>query len=42
MTGLDEKTVRRGATELSNPEKSLGSRIWREGGGRVSKTRAEQ
>lgn len=41
MTSLDEKTVRRGATELNEREECLGSRIRCEGGGRFTKAEAD-
>ena len=41
LTGLDEKTVRKGAEELTERETSLGSRIRHEGGGRLTKAEAD-
>ena len=41
LTGLDEKTVRRGVKELNEREASQGSRIRREGGGRLAKAEAD-
>jgi len=41
MTGLDEKTVRKGAAELNEREESSGSQIRREGGGRLTKAEAD-
>ncbi len=41
LTGLDEKTVRKGAEELNERETCLGSRIRHEGGGRLTKAEAD-
>lgn len=42
LTGLDVKTVRKGAMELSEREEYQDSRIRREGGGRLTKAQADQ
>ena len=41
MTGLDEKTIRRGVEEIDKREASLGSRIRRKGGGRLKKVQSD-
>ena len=41
LTGLDEKTVRKGAEELNEREACLGPRIRHEGGGRFTKAEAD-